>query len=296
MGRDPRDVAPMKSVSRLAFLVLVLVGWSCGAQAVVDPPTVASPPLLLISMDGFRWDYAALHREETPNLQRLLHEGVSARGLIPAFPSNTFPNHYSIVTGLYPSHHGIVNNEFFDPRFGTFFRYNNPALVSESRWWGGEPIWITAVQHERKAGVSFWVGSEAEIHGKRPTFWRRFDLKLSFDKRLDEISRWLSLPEAERPQFFVVYLEEANSVGHKFGPDSPEMVDTIRMLDSRVGQLLERFRITGVEPNVVIVSDHGMTEISKDRVIILDRFGHYTATGPRSSKRWRDSATPKPIW
>jgi predicted AlkP superfamily pyrophosphatase or phosphodiesterase len=128
-------------------------------------------PLILISLDGFRWDYCALHPDETPNLRRLAREGVAARALIPVFPSNTFPNHYSIVTGLYPSHHGIINNDMFDSRLGEFFHYKSPAAVHDPRWWGGEPIWVTAVKQGRKSASLYWVGSEAEIEGTRPTFW-----------------------------------------------------------------------------------------------------------------------------
>ena len=123
--------------------------------AFVARATPTPAPLILISLDGFRWDYCDLYREESPHLRQLKHDGVSARGLIPVFPSNTFPNHYSIVTGLYPAHHGIVNNDFFDPAIGTFFRYFQPTSVHESRWWGGEPIWVTAIKQGRKSAWSW---------------------------------------------------------------------------------------------------------------------------------------------
>jgi len=229
-------------------------------------------PLLLVSLDGFRWDYCDLHPEETPNLRRLRREGVSARGLVPVFPSNTFPNHYSLVTGLYPVEHGMINNQFFDEQHQLFFRYNQPGAAGESRWWGGEPIWVTAIQHGRKAGVSFWVGSEAEIKGVRPTFYRKFDSKLSFEVRLEEVISWLQKPAGQRPDFLAFYLEETNDTGHRFGPGSPELVASIKLLDARLGTLLTRIAQEGLSPNVIIVSDHGMESVDLKRVSALEDY------------------------
>ena len=231
-----------------------------------EPPA----PLILISLDGFRWDYTALHPEASPTLRTLQRDGVAARGLIPMFPSNTFPNHYTIVTGLRPAHHGIVNNIFFDPAHGMFFRYNNPVSAGDSRWWGGEPIWVTAIRQGRKSAASFWVGSEAAIGGVRPTFWKKYDYSIPFDQRLDELMGWLALPPAERPAIITFYLEETNGQGHRFGPDSPELVAAIKLGDDRIATMLARVRGAGIEPNVVIVSDHGMTPTSRDRVVIID--------------------------
>ncbi len=230
-------------------------------------------PLVLISLDGFRWDYCALHPAETPHLRRLIREGVTARSLIPVFPTNTFPNHYSIVTGLYPSHHGIINNTFFDSALGAIFRYNQSASARDRRWWGGEPIWITAVKQGRASACSFWPGSEAEIGGLRPTYWKPYDYDgTSFEKRLDELVAWLRLPTAQRPAVVTFYLEETNTAGHRYGPDSPQLVAAIKLLDDRVGTLSARLRAEGITPNLVIVSDHGMTSCDADRVLILDDY------------------------
>lgn len=232
----------------------------------------AESPLLLISLDGFRWDYCERFPAESPTLRALRREGVTARGLVPVFPSNTFPNHYTLVTGLYPANHGIVNNDFFDPATGTFFRYFQPAAARDARWWGGEPIWVTAVKQGKKAAVSFWVGSEAPIGGVRPTFWKPFDYRVPFDQRLAEVAGWLRLPPAERPAFVAFYLEETNGAGHRFGPDAPETAAAVRLLDQRVAALLAHSRVDGVEPNVVIVSDHGMTATSLARTVALDDY------------------------
>jgi predicted AlkP superfamily pyrophosphatase or phosphodiesterase len=245
----------------LLFVAGLALAWGRAAEPA---------PLILISLDGFRWDYADLHPEAAPTLRALRREGVAARALTPVFPSNTFPNHYTIVTGLRPARHGIVNNIFFDPAPGIFFRYNQPASVADARWWGGEPIWVTAIRQGKKAAAAFWVGSEAEIGGVRPTFWKRYDYSIPFEKRLDEVAGWLALPPAERPAVIVFYLEETNGQGHRYGPDSPELVAAIKLGDDRIAALLARLRGQGLEPNLVVVSDHGMTATSLDRVVIID--------------------------
>jgi len=258
----------------LLLIAMMLAGRVANGQpenATVSRPVQGSP-LLLVSMDGFRWDYCDLHPEETPNLRRLRSAGVSAKGLIPVFPSNTFPNHYSLVTGLYPVEHGMINNQFFDEEHQLFFRYNQPGAASESRWWGGEPIWVTAINQGRKAAVSFWVGSEAEIKGVRPTFYRKFDSKLSFDVRLEEVISWLQKPDGQRPDFLAFYLEETNDTGHRFGPGSPEVIASIKLLDTRLGVLLTRIAQLGLTPNVVVVSDHGMESVDLKRVSTLEDF------------------------
>ncbi|MBC7367257.1 MAG: alkaline phosphatase family protein [Undibacterium sp.] len=229
-----------------------------------------TPPLLLISMDGFRWDYAALHPADTPNLRALIAAGTAARALIPVYPTNTFPNHYSIVTGLYPSHHGIINNDFFDPGTSEYFRYNRAASVQKNIWWGGEPIWVTARQQGLKSASSFWVGSEAEIKGVRPDFWKPYDSLVPFEKRFEELFSWLALPAAQRPAVIAFYLEETNSVGHKRGPDSPELAAVVKRVDDHLGAIIARAGAEGIALNFVIVSDHGMTPISTERIVILD--------------------------
>ena len=231
-----------------------------------------SVPLLLISLDGFRWDYCEKHPEVTPILRRLKAEGASARGLIPVFPSNTFPNHYSMVTGLWPAHHGIINNHFFDPELGQYFHYNQPVCHHQERWWGGEPIWITAVRQGRPSACSFWPGSEVELGGRRPTFWKLYDYSIPFQKRLDELIFWFKQPVSRCPVVTTFYLEETNSAGHIYGPESPELIAAIKLLDSRVGEIVARTEAEHIPLNVVIVSDHGMTSLSVEQVVTLDDY------------------------
>ena len=263
MGRDARHATAMKHSATFLFALLAsLVAFGRAATA--------DAPLILISIDGFRWDYTEKYAGESPTLRALRRDGVAARGLIPVFPTNTFPNHYSIVTGLLPAHHGIVNNNFFDPAAEMFFRFNQPASVSDPRWWGGEPIWATAIKQGRKAAASFWVGSEAEVAGVRPTFWKKYDYSIPFERRLDEVVGWLQLPANERPAFVAFYLEETNSAGHTHGPDSPEVAAAIKLTDTRLATLLARLRAEKIEPNLLIVSDHGMVSTSRDRVVVLE--------------------------
>lgn len=254
---------------RIFFVVLaLLLSGSLRAAGQLSVPA----PVLLISLDGFRWDYCELYAAETPNLRRLRAEGASARGLIPVFPSNTFPNHYSIATGLRPSHHGIINNRFFDASSGRYFSYNLPASNHDGSWWGGEPVWITARRQGRASACYFWPGSEAEIGGFRPTFWKPYDYSVAFENRLAELMSWLKLPVQERPAVITFYLEEANSVGHSAGPGSPELGQAIKKLDAQIGAILARAKAEQVAFNVVIVSDHGMAALSVERVVILDDY------------------------
>ena len=262
MGRNDRD-APVTFLRRI-FLLVALAAQALAAGA--------DAPLILISLDGFRWDYCEKYPEQSRTLQALRRAGVSAHGLIPVFPTNTFPNHYSIVTGLYPARHGIVNNDFFDPESGLVFRYNQPNAVRDSRWWGGEPIWATAIKQGRKAATAFWVGSETEVADVRPTFWRHYDYSIPFEKRLEELAGWLNAKPEERPAVIAFYLEETNSAGHAHGPDAPETAAAVKLCDERIASLLTRLRRDGIEPNLMIVSDHGMTATHRDRTLLLEDF------------------------
>ena len=259
------------ALRRLIALAACSVG--CAASAVAAEPAPPRDPVVLVSLDGFRWDYCDLHPAETPTLRRLRREGVSARGLVPVFPSNTFPNHYSIVTGLYPAHHGIINNKMIDPRSGEFFRFNSPQSSREPQWWGGEPIWITAVKQGRVSACSYWPGSEAEIGGTRATHWRPFDyFERTFDQRLETFAAWFELPTTPRPAVATFYIEEANARGHYQGPGSPELIATLKQIDAQVAALQARLARAGVTPNFVLVSDHGMTATANARRLILDDY------------------------
>ncbi len=259
----------VRFLTGILFALSVLVA-GCGTS---PNSSVPRPPLLLISMDGFRWDYCALHPAETPHLRKLIQEGVSARGLIPAFPSNTFVNHYTIATGLYPAHHGIINNIFFDPQLGEYFRYKLPAATRDPRWWGGEPIWITAVKQGRKSACYFWPGSEVSFGTLRATISKPYDYSVPFTTRLEELLGWLRLPMDQRPAITTFYLEETNSAGHRFGPDSPQLLAAIKLLDEHIGAIVDRAKAEGIPLDLVIVSDHGFVATEGlSRTAMLDDY------------------------
>jgi predicted AlkP superfamily pyrophosphatase or phosphodiesterase len=230
------------------------------------------PTVILISLDGFRWDY--LGRTPTPTMDRLMARGVRARWMVPVFPSLTFPNHYSIVTGLYPEHHGIVGNEFEDSAGVQRFSLHDSMAVRDSRWWGGEPLWVTAERQGVHAGSYFWPGSEATIAGVRPSFVTRFDNRVPGQERVDAILGWLDLPREQRPRFVTMYFSNADQAGHRYGPDSPQVVDAVRAVDSLIGLLVTGLERHGIldQVNIVIVSDHGMAATSPDRAIYVDDY------------------------
>jgi predicted AlkP superfamily pyrophosphatase or phosphodiesterase len=229
------------------------------------------PILILVSLDGWRWDY--LERAQVPRLRALARAGVRSEGLIPPFPSKTFPSHYTIVTGLYPEHHGIVSNNMIDAGIGQRFSMSAPT-AQDTRWWGGEPMWVTAQRQGHKTASMFWPGSDVEISGMRPTHWRKYDHNLPNRARVDQVLRWLQLPEAERPTFITLYFSDVDDAGHEFGPESKEVLATAVELDLEIGALMDGVNRLKLQQSVnyVIVSDHGMSQVSIERLIAIDNF------------------------
>jgi predicted AlkP superfamily pyrophosphatase or phosphodiesterase len=246
----------------------------CVTVAAQQPEKIRdlNPSLLLVSFDGFRWDY--VEKAHTPNLKKLMKEGVSAEALIPSFPTKTFPNHYTIVTGLYPGHHGIIANNIWDPSMQKKFSLDNRAEVQDGRWWGGEPIWVTAAKAGLKTGVLFWPGSEAAIEGVRPTYWLPHDSKMSHEGRLKTFFGWLDKPKQDRPQFFTLYFQDVDDAGHHHGPGSSEQVAAVEKVDATIGKLLAGLKARGVldKMNIVIVSDHGMVPVRPENNIFLEDY------------------------
>lgn len=238
-----------------------------------QPDRKLDPTVILISMDGFRWDY--LDRADTPNFDKLVKNGVKAKSLIPILPSKTFPNHYTIVTGLYAENHGIVSNSMYDPEFDArFWIGQGSAPVRESRWWGGEPIWVTVEKQGQVAAAMFWPGSETIIQGVQPSFWYVYDESITNEERVDQVLSWLELPSDERPTLITLYFSDTDNAGHDYGPNSPEVEMTVENLDKLMGRLLSGLEIRGLinMVNIIIVSDHGMAQLSRDRIIFLDDY------------------------
>ena len=253
-------------------LLLILVCFVLGAgRTQVLLGDDAKPPLILISFDGWRWDYRTTYA--APNLTRLAARGVSA-DLIPSYPSKTFPNHYTIVTGLYPGHHGIVANTVKDLPTGRRLSMSSSVENRDAMWWGGEPIWVTVQRAGLLSASMFWVGSEAPIEGHRPNIWSPFNDALPSAARVDRVLSWLDLPAARRPTLVTLYIDEVDGAGHSFGPRSEAVRSAVRRADGHLGRLLrglERRHLID-KVNIVVVSDHGMAETSTNRVVVLDDY------------------------
>jgi predicted AlkP superfamily pyrophosphatase or phosphodiesterase len=230
-------------------------------------------PVILISIDGFRADYAL--RGLTPTLAALAAEGAWAReGMRPSFPVNTFPNHYTLVTGLRPDQHGITDNTLFDEaRPGVKFNMYARDQVEDRFWWdGGEPVWVTAERAGVKTATMFWPGSEAPVRGVRPTTWFPYQESLPAFDRVDRLLGWLDLPKADQPRFLTLYFEAVDTIGHRMGPDSPELNAALVETDAALARLVAGLRARGLydRVNLIVVADHGMAPVARERSVFLD--------------------------
>jgi predicted AlkP superfamily pyrophosphatase or phosphodiesterase len=251
---------------RLLLIALAIFSITCRPAAVTPDRSI----LILISIDGFRWDY--LDRYAAPNLRTLADRGIRAEGLIPQFPSKTFPNHYTIVTGLRLANHGIISNNMRDPAIPGTFSLSNRDVQADPRWWGGEPIWNTAENQGRVAAAMFWPGSETVIDGGQATYWTPFDDDMPHHTRVERVLAWLKLPEGQRPSFLTLYYSDVDSTGHDDGPESDAVRAAIAAVDKSIGDLVRGVDAIDLEDrvNYVLVSDHGMAPLSRERMIVLD--------------------------
>ncbi len=239
------------------------------------PAQLSKPYVILISLDGFRYDYARLYHAS--NLLDLAAHGASApEGMLPSYPSITFPNHYSIVTGLYPEHHGIVGNAFYDPARREIYDYRDPKAVTDGTWYGGTPLWVLAEQQGMRSASFFWVGSEAEIQGIHPTYYLKYEEKVPNDERVDQVLDWLRLPAEERPHFITLYFSAVDHAGHDYGPESPEVAKAVRELDGEIGRLRRGIRELKLPVDLIVVADHGMVQV-QDGPVALEQFGLKTS-------------------
>ena len=282
--RRPPSALPIHSAgfARLACFILLLCLCACttspprqDSAGQPDRPTTATPaaPLLLVSIDGLRAD--ALGRGDTPNLDRLAAEGVRATKMRPSYPVLTFPNHYTLVTGLRPDHHGIVHNSMQDADLGRFVVADKEAGRVPG-WWQGVPLWTSAERAGIAAGVWAWPGVTAPRDGVLPRYWHDFDATIPLDDRMDQVARWMTAPDGPRAGLVALYLENVDGAGHDHGPHATQTHAAIRAVDAAIGRLLAHLDQAGLagRVNVVVVSDHGMADVPE---------GHYLAVEDMAS-------------
>lgn len=219
------------------------------------------PYVILISADGFRYDYAKKYNAQ--NLLALSAKGVQAESMIPSYPSVTFPNHYALGSGLYPSHSGLVNNSFYDRKRNDSYSMSNKQKVSDSSWYFGSPLWVLAEQQKMLSASFYWVASEAAIQGINPTYYYVYNDKIAIHNRINTVVNWLKLPEDKRPHLITFYFPQVDHAGHTFGPDAPETEREVHFVDSAVNELNKAVKTTGLDVNFIFVSDHGMTKIDQ---------------------------------
>ncbi|SHN32560.1 Predicted pyrophosphatase or phosphodiesterase, AlkP superfamily [Cyclobacterium lianum] len=225
--------------------------------------------LILISLDGYRYDYTERFKPE--NLSRFIEQGTAAQAMIPSFPTKTFPNHYTIATGMLPENHGLVDNSFYEPEKDQVYSMGNRSIVEDGYWYGGTPIWVLAEQNGIKAASYFFVGSEAPIKGIRPSYYYSFDASVPNLTRISKVFEWLQLPEDERPRLITLYFSDMDDVGHRYGPENDEKLqESLDRLDHELGALFEGLKSFDLDINIIIVSDHGMTNVPKENLLNLD--------------------------
>ncbi len=253
------------------LVVLATLGLLAACATAAPSPDGAKPyaPVILIGLDGLRWD--VIDRYPAPNLNALAAAGVRAQGLVPVMPSKTFPNFYAMATGLYPEHSGVLNNETYDRELDVVWR---TASAQDERWWLGEPIWVTAEKQGLRAASFFWVGSEVAIDGVRPSYWYAYDEAIPHGARVAQVLAWLDLPPEERPQLVTLYFDAIDTASHEFEVDSPEEAAAVASVDAAVGAILAGLEARGLDEtaNVVVVGDHGMTDIDPSRMVWLDDY------------------------
>lgn len=254
-------------IATAALLALALS--ACATSQPTPPPPTLRTPLLLISVDGLRpRDITA---ESMPHLTHLAKEGIRADGMRPSYPSLTFPNHYTLVTGLRPDHHGITHNSMRDADLGEF-RIANREAVGNGQWWQGEPVWIGADKAGLHTAVMYWPGSEAAIQGRRPGRWQPYDADTTADWRADTVAGWLTEAPSTRPDFAAMYFDKVDKASHDHGPGSVEADAARRDTDAAIGRLVSTLRTRGMldRINLVIVSDHGFADVPAGQVIAVE--------------------------
>jgi len=280
-----------------ASLLIVLAAPLAQAGTFNAPEHADKPYVVLVSIDGFGSEFR--DKTETPALDELAATGISATSLVPVYPSLTFPNHYSIATGLYPAEHGLVANHFPPADGGSWYRMYDREAVRDGRWYGGDPLWVVAEQNDMLTAAFFFVGTEAEIQGIRPTYWYPYDGSVPGESRVDQVLDWLALPAPGRPHLVTLYFDEVDLAAHRTGPHSAETRAAIQRVDGHLRRLLEgidSLPIAG-RVHVIVVSDHGQQATDRDaRPYVLsehiDLDGLTFHNGGSYLNIWLDSPNP----
>lgn len=225
------------------------------------------PYLIMISIDGFRYDYAEKYNAQ--NLLRLSGQGVRATAMKPSFPTLTFPNHYTLATGMYPAHHGLVDNHFYDRKRDAIYKVGNRDAVEDGTWYGGVPLWVLAEKQQMVSASYFWVGSESAIQNIRPTFYFKYQEKTGIDQRIQTVVNWLQLPVEQRPHLITFYFPEVDHMGHRYGPESDSVKNAVQFVDAAIGRMQEAVSKLNLPVNFIIVSDHGMLKVDAEHSITL---------------------------
>jgi predicted AlkP superfamily pyrophosphatase or phosphodiesterase len=243
--------------------------------------------VVLVSIDGFRYDYTKLYG--AAHLEALAKDGATAPdGMLPAYPSVTFPNHYTLVTGLYPEHHGIVAMSFYDPARKERYAFNDAKTVTDGSWYRGVPLWSLAEKQGMRAACFFWPGSEAEIAGERPSYYLKYDDKVPDEERVNQVVDWLKLPAEKRPHFVTLYFGEVDHAGHEYGPDAPETRAAARHVDAEIGTLRAKLGKLHLPIDLVVVSDHGMVA-EQGGWIDLDQYADFAGVKTDGALMYPDS-------
>lgn len=271
-----------RRIALLTVLAACLAPCALRAQDITPVITVDNGPnaaaqldkhyVVLVSLDGFRYDYPKKYGAK--HLLAIGSHGASApEGMIPAYPSLTFPNHYTLVTGLYPEHHGIVANSFYDPARKETYSLHNAKTITDGSWYGGIPLWSLAEQQGMRTACFFWPGSEAKIAGERPSFYLHYSETYPDDQRIDQVIAWLKLPPEQRPHFITLYYPNVDHQGHLHGPDSEQVREAVQHVDALMGRLEDKLNALHLPIDLIVVADHGMARVEGDW-ITLDKYAN----------------------
>ncbi len=268
-----------KSIFKLVGFILAILSFNLlfaqdTTQKIIegrynDKSQINKPYVILISADGFRADFTELY--DAKFLKSISNIGVRASAMTPSYPSLTFPNHYTLVTGMYPSHHGLVDNTYFDKASGQIYSMGNTKIVGEGKWYGGTPLWVLSEKQKMLSASFYWVGSEADIQNTRPTYYYVYNEKIDIAARIKVVKDWLSLPEEKRPHLITFYFPQVDHEAHTYGPNHPKVAEAVSLIDSAINALQSNLATLNLPINYIFVSDHGMTKVDNDNTLTMPK-------------------------